>query len=569
MPRTSDLFLLSSNLHDLEIQDVPGPSDSAPLPGRPQTNTTVMTNLQQNSGPAFDRRGNPLSAIAFPVFAVLAMQVQFQKAQIYSLTTPEGLVLSAGLVCAGAAAGLLLHRSGRVLGAVLVGLLASVFFNHVLDWEALGVRMRVSIPLIFAAGFAFSWLTQRKAPLILGVGAGAILISALLVPGPVLSREKQNETSLVGEKATGPAFIHLILDGHLGIEGFPLMISGAAEAKALVRDFYLKRGFRVYGRAISRHNMTNNSIPETLNLGGVTKDGDLVDLDAAKGFVVRKSSVFQQLGKMGYRIRVYQTDALDYCGLEGVAECVTVRHRALNWLADADIEWSNRLYVLVSAFLNRATLWRKFEGLYHEVRQAALASGIPLPDLKTNPNAYPPLTMIPLFERLTRDVADLDRGNVLFSHLMLPHGPYALDEDCRLRRPAPQWYGVSAKEEYRLYFKQLSCTYRLLDRLFQAIGNNPRLADATIIVHGDHGSRIEIEGLPEANQRVFTNSTLFVARRPGAEPGYVEGIDNSTALFARQLAPLGISAPELPGPRSIMLRTTVQGPLGVARMPNF
>lgn len=528
-----------------------------------------MTSLQQNADPAINRRANPFAAIAFPVFTVLAMQVQFQKAQISSLTTPESLILSAALVCAGVAVGLVLHRSGRLLEAVLVGLLVAVFFNHVLDWEALGVRMRVSIPLIFAAGFAFSWLTQRKAPLILGAGAGAILISALLIPGPGLSSEKQTDTSRAGQMATGPALIHLILDGHLGIEGFPVQIPGATEAKALIRDFYLERGFRVFGRAISRHDMTNNSIPETLNLGGVTKDRDLVDIDAAKGFVVRKSSVFRQLGTMGYRIKVYQTDALDYCGLAGVGECVSVRYRALNWLADTELEWSDRLYVLVSAFLNRATLWRKFEGLYFEAHKAAQARGIPLPDLKTNPKGYPPLTMVPLFERLTRDVAGLDRGEVLFSHLMLPHGPHALDADCRLRRPAPQWYGASAKEDYRLYFRQLSCTYRLLDRLFQAIDKNPRLADATIIVHSDHGSRMSLEGEPEATQRVFANSILFAVRRPGAAPGYVEEIDNSTALYARQLAPLGVSAPALPAPRSIMRRTTVQGPLAVERMPNF
>jgi hypothetical protein len=528
-----------------------------------------MISRQPNADPALDWRGNPLPAIAVPVLTVLAMQVQFQKAQIYSLVAPESLILSAGLACAGIAAGLVLHRSGRVLGAVIVGLLVAVFFNHVLDWEAIGVRMRISIPLLFAAGFAFSWLTQRKAPLILGAGAAAILVSALLIPEPGPSSKKQDGTPQAGEKAGGPALIHLILDGHLGLEGFPLQVPGAAETKALIRDFYLGHGFRVYGRAISRHDMTHNSIPETLNLGGVVNDFDLVNIDAAKGYVVKKSRVFRQLGKMGYRIRVYQTDAIDYCDLEGVSECVTVRYRTLNWLADTDLGWVDRLYVLVSAFLNRATLWRKFEGIYGDVRRAASVRGIPLPNLRTNPKGYPPLTMIPLFERLTRDVAGLSRGTVLFSHLMLPHGPYALDEDCRLRRPAPQWYGVSAKEEYRIYFRQLSCTYRLLERLFQAIDKNPRLADATVVVHSDHGSRIGIDGLTGVSQRVFNYSILFAVRRPGVEPGYVEEINNSTALFADQVALLGVSVPGLPAPRSIMRRTTVKGPLAQERMANF
>jgi hypothetical protein len=528
-----------------------------------------MTGRQLNADSELDRRGNSLPAIAFSVFTVLAMQVQFQNAQIYSLATPESLVLSTGLVCVGMAAGLVLHRSGRVLGAVIVGLLVSVFFNHVLDWEALGVRMRVSIPLLFAAGFAFSWLTQRKAPLILGAGAAAILISALLIPGPGPSSQKQDGTLQAGEKATGPALIHLILDEHLGIEGFPLQVPGAAETKALIRDFYIGHGFRVYGRAISRHTMTHNSIPETLNLGGVVNDFDLVDIDATKGYVVKKSRVFRRLSEIGYRFRIYQTDAVDYCGLNGVSKCVTFRYRTLNWLADTALGWGDRFYVLVSAFLNRATLWRKFEGIYRDVRQAASVRGIPLPKLRTNPKGYAPLTMIPLFERLTRDVAELNRGTVLFSHLMLPHGPHALDEDCQLRRPAPQWYGVSAKEEYRLYFRQLSCTYRLLERLFQAIDENPRLADATVIVHSDHGSRIDIDGLPGENQWVSSYSILFAVRRPGVEPGYVEGINNLTALFADQLAPLGVSAPKLPAPRSIMRRTAVKGRLAVERMPNF
>ena len=174
-----------------------------------------------------------------------------------------------------------------------------------------------------------------------------------------------------------------------------------------------------------------------------------------------------------------------------------------------------------------------------------------------------------LFERLTQDVAGLNRGTVLFSHLMLPHGPYALDEDCRLQRPARQCYGTSAKEEYCLYFRQLSCTYRLLERLFRAIDENSRLADATVVVHSDHGSRIGIDGLPGVSQRVFNYSILFAVRRPGVEPGYVEEINNSTALFADQVALLGVSAPGLPAPRSIMRRTTVKGPLAQERMANF
>lgn len=510
-----------------------------------------------------------MSALAFPVFAALTMQVHFQKAQGMSLLAAESLVLSAGLACAAAAVGFILHRSGRLLAAVIVGLVVAMFFNHVLDWEALGIRMRFFIPLFFAAGFGFAWLTRHNAPAILAVGAGAVLVSALVIPGAGSLIQETIAAPRPGADASGPALIHLILDGHLGVEGFPLQVPGTAETKAGIRDFYRRYRFRVYGRAVSRHDMTHNSIPETLNLGGVVNDHELVDLDADRGFVVKKSSVFRQFSEKGYRIRVYQSDAIDYCALDGVSACITVRYKTLAWLVNANLEWDDRFYVLFSAFLNRATLWRMFEGVYHTVRRAAGEHGIPLPDVQTNPMAYPPLTMIRMLERMTRDVAGLGRGTVMFAHVMLPHEPQALDEDCRLRRPARQWYGATGADKYRFYLKQVSCTYRLLDGLFQAIAGNPQLADATIIVHGDHGSRIGIEGLTPEKRLVFTHSTLFAVRRPGVEPGYDEEINNTTALLAEQLAPLGIAAPPQAGPRSIMHRTTTKGPLATARMPDF
>jgi arylsulfatase A-like enzyme len=92
---------------------------------------------------------------------------------------------------------------------------------------------------------------------------------------------------------------------------------------------------------------------------------------------------------------------------------------------------------------------------------------------------------------------------------------------------------------YRLYFQQVTCTVSLLDELLASISESEALENATIIIHGDHGSRITItdpvsikrEGMTERDY-IDAFSTLFAIRAVGIEAGFTRERIAIQNLFA-------------------------------------
>ena len=85
-------------------------------------------------------------AMAMAVSLFAAMLLVFLRNQLYPLATQETMIILAYLTVAGVIAGTALVFSGRILTAVIIGVLITVFFNHVFDWQAIGIRSRYSVP---------------------------------------------------------------------------------------------------------------------------------------------------------------------------------------------------------------------------------------------------------------------------------------------------------------------------------------------------------------------------------------------------------------------------------------
>ena len=63
--------------------------------------------------------------------------------------------------------------------------------------------------------------------------------------------EKGDQPQRPSIAASKPAILHLILDEHIGVEGLPKDNPDAARLQWELRDFYLSRGFALYGGAYS------------------------------------------------------------------------------------------------------------------------------------------------------------------------------------------------------------------------------------------------------------------------------------------------------------------------------
>jgi hypothetical protein len=161
-----------------------------------------------------------------------------------------------------------------------------------------------------------------------------------------------------------------------------------------------------------------------------------------------------------------------------------------------------------------------------------------------------------VISKLKSDVIHSPRGRLFFAHLLLPHGPYIWNENCELRDNSDTWLSRRMDHEdllsvsnhnyretaYKYYFMQTVCTVNLLDDLFRALDENNQLEGSTIIIHGDHGSRITLADPVSPMADVLTPrdfidsfSTLFAIRSPAVEPGYVSELTAIQPLFTELL----------------------------------
>ena len=94
------------------------------------------------------------------------------------------------------------------------------------------------------------------------------------------------------------------------------------------------------------------------------------------------------------------------------------------------------------------------------------------------------------------------------------------------KRPgeSPRWNDKESRAiRYEAYAEQLQCSQQLLVSMINALKKSGRYPDATVVIHGDHGSRIyinepRIENLNKITQQDLSDaySTLFVLKRAGA-----------------------------------------------------
>jgi len=147
-------------------------------------------------------------------------------------------------------------------------------------------------------------------------------------------------------------------------------------------------------------------------------------------------------------------------------------------------------------------------------------------------------------------------GDAYLIHLMLPHYPYTFDSECRMRPDPNRWLDASApaaaprqntldsrRVRYPLYLEQLDCTQKLVSRMLDALVEAGVYDQSIVMVHGDHGSRIDTVPpvspfLDELRPQDYVDafSTLFVAKLPGVPGGTdrrVLPLEELTAAVAR------------------------------------
>ena len=268
------------------------------------------------------------------------------------------------------------------------------------------------------------------------------------------------------------------------------------------------KDFTLYSRAYSRFAETQYALASLMNPSDGADVTELLRVEDGR-YTLLRNTWFDRLRSQGYAIKVYQTDRLDMCSEPTpVDSCYTYSLYSPNPVQRSSVQTGERLRMLI--------------------RKLNFGDAIPLPA---------PLAASEALERFEKDIAQTPRGVAYVVHLLLPHEGFLYRSDCSIRDPA-DWEGANRLKGltsdrrtavYQHYLEHVVCTERRINQLFDRLRSLRVYDDATIVVHGDHGSRIAeqpwINPTPSRlSQRDLLDhfSTLFAVKAPGSIPGVVE-----------------------------------------------
>jgi hypothetical protein len=488
-----------------------------------------------------------LLAFALILIAPLVVLLSYHG---YALFAPEVLLVATAAVAIAGMLALASGLMGTVGRTVLFALLLTLFIDlHVTLPRPSSILVALAFLGTAGALSALLWLLREHAAAIISVIFVTLIAFTLLTVDSSFQRITNRAGTAAARSSNEPLLIHLVLDEHIGVEGLPPEIAAARQLRGELIEFYTSRGFRLFGGAYSQYANTENAIANLLNFAerGVSHSF-LQKGTAGREWQLNDSAYFSMLQQRGYQLHLYQSTYMDLCDANGQRprNCLTYPVASLRSVQDLPLRAHEKARFIVRTLLTRSrtllVLNRAYERL---VRRPLGHQSVDVPSRWLEPPSFGALPVPAVLEQLTGDIVAHPRGHAFFAHLMVPHYPYVFDDRCELRPRAADWltshiassdlpvYNTADSRalRYQRYTNQVHCVLSMLDRLLDTLDSRGLLQEATIIVNGDHGSRIAehfpsgstLAGgvLTETDYR-DTFSTLYAIKSPGVETGYVQ-----------------------------------------------
>lgn len=511
-----------------------------------------MTATSERSPPP---RGfwNRLLPYIAPALVLLAVVVPFLRFHQYSLLMPESLILIGGAAGVGILVGALSRLRPETLGPMLMALTLSVYIFYrqeitdlfLLATDAIAERtghsaivLAVLGVLLFLAVAAVCIALRKHLNLIVAAMFGTFVVTTIVLPTDT-GGEPVEAGLLPDDLQDLPPVVHIVLDEHIGLAGLPAELPGTATAQRIVPEIY--KDFALYTKAYSRFAETKYALVSMMN-GDLGEDVGKHLVSEKFLFAPKENAWFDLLKDKGYAIKVYQSGWFDMCGDASLVDaCYTYSFFSPNAIQRAPLSTGQRLRALAKKlFFGRGALQLE------------------------------PMVGTEALDRFRSDIAENPYGVAYVVHLLTPHFGYLYDAECRLLDPS-QWErdpygddGIYTPEErdafYRRYVKQLICANRQMDALFAELKALGVYDDATIIVHGDHGSRLGerpyISEMPDSlttQDMIDHFSTHLAIKAPGIAAGQSDAPQALQEVFAETF--LGGTRADSPKPGEIFLRT--------------
>jgi hypothetical protein len=412
----------------------------------------------------------------------------------------------------------------RALGlCLLVTLSLMVHFNLFF----VGILVSFGISLVLASLFG------KRLPRLIAAVFGALIIGAyldnLLHPGVKLA----TPSATASEDMDGP-IIHILMDGFIAPDGLP----GPDEASNLkeeIYSFFREFDFELHPKAYSHYGATLDSMTRALNF----KNGDenlFIRAQALREpMTYPENAWFEILDRQGHQINVFQSESMDYCNVE-LSRQIRCNSFPMPFLRtiNRDLRGTfGRVQVLTRILINQSTLMTKI------LRDNKLLGswGVSVYDER----------LLPL---LTDEIIDRPQ-DAFFAHVLVPHSPLIFSDECVIdyeSEPWTRWPSTaglvanspdSRKKRYKKIVPQTQCAMKLLRGVFEQLQAAGMYDDATIIVHGDHGTSAYVYSPSRANmERSFkrdfleTYATLYAVKWPDGKFKVLDDVKSLNVLIA-------------------------------------
>ena len=499
------------------------------------------------------RNSDDWAALFVPVTMWLTGFLSFALYHDLGLLSAGSLISALLIIAIGLAIGLLLSAlRSKLVRAAALGLILWIYLdlqfqifretkNALSFIESSSIRDAATVALMIGLIGALL-LVRKHLSTILLVGFCVTLISVTLAPPKPIAHGPQRNDQIAVDGNDLPALVHIILDGHIGIDGIPSDIEGGPALRNDLLEFYVRNGFRVYGRTYSRYMQSVLSLSELLNRDRL-KFNDWLTTEAKTHYSLIRNDYFDELTTRGYAIRVYESDYLVYCDTPNaqIESCYRATATSPQPVGGADLTSLNKARLILAGFFRQSSLYDSLAGAFDTAARFLNGIGVewPVPRV-VDMRMYSGLEAPAVHRELVSDIGASASGRAYFAHLLLPHEPYIFDRDCAIVADPNRWLGrrfsnhsaALGTNEYReaaykLYFSQVRCVTVMMSQVFDALKEAGLWQDATIILHGDHGSRISLRDpisghadqlTPQDMTDLF--SALFAIRSPKTQPGF-------------------------------------------------
>lgn len=426
--------------------------------------------------------------------------ISFLNHAAYPLQSPEAILSLLIFAGAGFLSGLLMLKGGLKVRLLVCATLITAFVDLQFGWPRLPYAVVGIIGTV-----AVLWLIREHLIQVVFTFFCIVFILTLLTPASGFWSTDTGTHKRPVDRSLPPIF-HIIFDEHIGIESIPLSADPERSSADFISMSYLDMGFRVYSRAYSISDRTRISIPLALD---TATDQDASRANNRYRHVLSDDPGYSlsKLHDRGYKINVVQSRYMDFCqpGGKSIADqCHTYDYGNISAIHGEPSRPLMRLGYILESIRHSSKIY--------QLSAASLGSSERVAVGPTSSIAA--MRGIEAFTKITRNA---QRGNVYFAHLLIPHKPYSYAADCSIQNVSRAW--PSAEHRYKQYLAQTRCVTHLISELFKVIDEEAGLNDAIILVHGDHGSRLD--------SREYTSMSSFGTLLAISIPGLAGELDRT------------------------------------------